>query len=72
MFFHGCNSRLFHLASGVSDALRASLLLHEARNKMGGDFDITLGAPIGFSEIEHLNRRALTAHLHERTWALGT
>lgn len=71
LFFHGCNSRLFHLASGISDALRASLLLHEARNKMGSDFHVHVGEPIEPEELAHLDRAAMTRHLHDLTWRLG-
>jgi putative hemolysin len=71
LFFHGSNSRLFHMASGVSDALRASLLLHEARNKMGRRFDVTLGTPIPYDTVAHLDRRGLTRHLHALTWGLA-
>ena len=71
LFFHGCNSRLFHFASGISAALRASLLLHEARNKMGGDFHVRVGEPIAPGELAHLDRPAMTRHLHDLTWALG-
>jgi putative hemolysin len=71
LFFHGANSRLFHIVSGVSESLRASLLLHEARNKMGGRFDVTLGAPISYESVSHLDRRTLTEHLHARTWGLA-
>ncbi|TCO78617.1 lysophospholipid acyltransferase family protein [Chromatocurvus halotolerans] len=71
LFFHGTNSRLFHIVSGVSDSLRASLLLHEVRNKMGGRFDVTLGAPVTYESIAHLDRRNLTEHLHALTWSLA-
>ena len=71
LFFHGCNSRLFHIASGISPSLRASLLLHEARNKLGRSFDVSIGEPLPRSATEHLDRRKLTTWLHERTWALA-
>ncbi|GAB5412615.1 MAG: GNAT family N-acetyltransferase [Congregibacter sp.] len=71
LFFHGTNSRFFHLVSGVSESLRASLLLHEARNKMGGRFDVTLGAPILFERFAHLDRRSLTEHLYDLTSGLS-
>lgn len=71
VFFAGCNSRLFHLASGVSQSLRASLLLHEARNKIGGRFRVHMGRPIGYSELAHLDRVALTHHLHDTVWSLA-
>ena len=71
VFFHGRNSRLFHFASGVSMTLRAALLLHEASNKIGQHFEVSVGAPIDYPAIARLNRRELTDHLHRTTWQLG-
>jgi putative hemolysin len=70
VFFHGTNSRLFHIASGISPSLRASLLLREARNKMGKRIHVRVGEPIDYAEIAHLDRRALTEALHSSTWGL--
>lgn len=72
VFFHGRNSRLFHLASSISMTLRAALLLHEASNKIGNSFDVEIGAPIPYREIAHLGRKELTGHLHRVTWGLGS
>jgi putative hemolysin len=71
VFFHGRNSRLFHLASGISMTLRAALLLHEASNKIGHDFHVEIGNPIDYGDISHLGRKELTRHLHNETWRLG-
>ncbi|MEL7046305.1 MAG: lysophospholipid acyltransferase family protein [Pseudomonadota bacterium] len=71
LFFHGSNSRLFHFASGVSESLRASLLLHEARNKIGRNFRVHVGEPIAHAELAHMDRGAMTRHLQELTWSLG-
>jgi putative hemolysin len=71
LFFHGCNSRLFHVASGIGDALRASLLIHEARNKIGGRFQVRIGTPISHRELAHMDRAAMTRHLQQVTWNLG-
>ncbi len=71
VFFHGRNSRLFHLASSISMTLRAALLLHEASNKIGNSFDVEIGAPIPYREIAHLGRKELTRHLYGVTWELG-
>ena len=70
VFFHGCNSRLFHVASGISASLRASLLLHEAHNKIGGRFRVQVGRPLGYEALAHLDRVALTRHLHDTVWGL--
>jgi putative hemolysin len=71
VFFHGRNSRLFHMASGISMTLRAALLLHEASNKLGQHFDLAIGAPVPYPEMAHLDRQALTAWLHALTWRLA-
>ncbi|MEM8491036.1 MAG: lysophospholipid acyltransferase family protein [Pseudomonadota bacterium] len=70
-YFHGCNSRLFQVASNLHPALRASLLLHEASNKMGQRFHVSEGTPICYPEVEHLNRQALTSHLYQVTTQLS-
>lgn len=71
LFFHGCNSRLFHLASGMHEAIRASLLIHEARNKIGQEFRVHIGDPIQSSELAHLDRTEMTRFLQAHTWKLG-
>ncbi|MEM6486453.1 MAG: lysophospholipid acyltransferase family protein [Pseudomonadota bacterium] len=70
-YFHGCNSRLFQVASNLHPSLRASLLLHEARNKMGRKFHVSEGEPICYPDVEHLNRQALTSHIYQVTTRLG-
>lgn len=57
VYVHGRNSRLFQLASQVSQDLRLSLLLNEVRNKMGKKVLISIGDPISYSAIEHLKDR---------------
>lgn len=71
LFFHGSNSRLFHVASSVSPSLRASLLLHEARNKLGRSFEVSVGSALPPAATAHLDRRALTRWLHARTWEMA-
>jgi putative hemolysin len=72
VFFHGQNSRLFHLASAVSETLRTALLLFEARNKLGKRFSVSIGRPVPYEEMEALRSRPeLTHFLHERIALLG-
>lgn len=72
VYFHGQNSRLFHVASAVSDSLRAALLLHEARNKIGRCFRVSVGRTIPYEALEPLrDRAALTRTLLARVAALG-
>jgi putative hemolysin len=70
VFFHGGNSPVFHIASALSPTLRAGLLLHEARNKLGRRFAVSLGAPVRYGEVAHLRRRELTDHMHRVVWSL--
>ena len=72
VYFHGRNSRLFHLASWLGEGPRMTTLIHEARNKMGRRIELTLGEPITYECLEHLpNRKAVTAHLFESVMKLA-
>lgn len=67
VYFHGQNSRLFHIASAVSETLRSALLLFEARNKLGRRFSVSVGRPIPYAEMAPLRARAdLTRYLQDR------
>ncbi len=69
--FVGQNSRLFQLASHVSQTLRLSLLFHEVANKIGTRQRIEIGDAIAYKEIAHLrDRGTLMAELRRRTYAL--
>jgi putative hemolysin len=72
VFFHGRNSRQFHVVSQVSLTLRLALLLHETRRRMGARVEAVIGEPIAFDTVAHIHgRQALTRHLHRATWSLG-
>ena len=72
VFFHGQNSRLFHIASAVSETLRRALLLFEASNKLGKRFRVSVGQPIDYAAMESLRSRAeLTRYLQARIVELG-
>lgn len=71
-FFHGENSRLFHIASHVAAPLRLALLLHEVRRRQGQPVHVTIGKPMPFEALDSgLGRSALTEHLHQVTWGLS-
>jgi putative hemolysin len=71
-FFHGANSRLFHVLSHVHPALRTGLLLREARRQFGTTVRMEIGAPIPYERVHHIRCRArLTELLHRETWRLG-
>lgn len=72
VYFHGCNSRKFHVASHIAEPLRMALLVHEALRMFGQEVRLEIGAPIPWGELEHLGgRAALTTHLYQRVQDLG-
>ena len=72
VFFHGQNSRMFHIASAIHQVLRYGMLFHEVANKMGRRIDVTVGDVIrnerlrGFADI-----RAATEFLRNATHGLA-
>ena len=72
IFFHGTNSKLFHLVSRLNANLRLGLFLRELRNKRGQEIQVRIGDPIPYSEMAPLrNRQRLIDYLYERTMTLG-
>ena len=72
VFFGGQNSRLFQIASHVSQTLREALLFHEVRNKLGARVSVRIGVPMAWSELaKRTDRHELIAHLRRLTYALG-
>ena len=73
VFFEGANSRLFHLASHMSCALRMGLLLKEFRARTDRTVRATLGAAIGPERLADFanDPRALMGYLRQRTYALS-
>ena len=72
VFFGGQNSRLFQVASHVSETLRLSLLFHEVRNKMGRVVSVRIGAPIAYAALAAIgDRHALIDHLRRVTYGLA-
>ncbi|MEM9743047.1 MAG: lysophospholipid acyltransferase family protein [Pseudomonadota bacterium] len=71
VYFHGQNSRLFHVASAMGETARTAVLLFEARNKLGKTFRMTVGAPLPYERLEAYGGRAeLTEFLHQKTLEL--
>lgn len=69
--FAGQNSRLFQIASHVSQTLRVSLIFREVRNRIGTDLSVVIGDPIPFDELSGTrDRQDLAADLMRRTYAL--
>jgi putative hemolysin len=72
VFFHGRNSRLFHIASAIHQVLRYGMLFHEVRNKMGRRIDVSLGDMIFCERLREIgDLRAATDFLRTTTHALA-
>ena len=70
--FAGQNSRLFHLASHMSQTLRLSLLFRETYRRMDTALDVSIGEPIPWDRLPAFaNRADLLAHLRQVTDRLG-
>ena len=65
VYFHGRNSRKFHVASHIAEPLRMGMLLHEAVNKFGRSVKVSIGEPIYWNDqLNELGRRDLTEQLY--------
>lgn len=72
IYFHGRNSRKFHVAAHIAQPLRTALLIHEARNKFGKTVRVEIGKPIPWAAMQALNgRQELTDFLYDRVQSLG-
>lgn len=72
-YFHGCNSRPFHVVSHLAQPLRTALLLHEAANKFGKPVRVEIGAPLSWESLQAVGDRAeLTRYLYNQVQALAT
>lgn len=72
VYFEGQNSRLFQLASHISQALRQSLLFHETIRRRGTKVRLHVGEPIPPADWQHLTtREALVSEMRRRTFALA-
>jgi putative hemolysin len=72
IYFHGQNSRIFHLASHVAEPLRMALLLNEARNKFGQPIHAEIGDTLVWEDLDGIgNRQELTAYLYNKVQSLA-
>lgn len=72
VYFHGQNSRLFHLLSHVHYALRIALLFRETARRIGTTIKVSAGEPVTQRDLMRLpTRDALLADLRRRTLSLG-
>ena len=66
IFFHGQNSRAFHIASHLSESLRMAFLIREARARFGTRFNVTIGDTLAYESLEEIKgRKALTHYLYD-------
>ena len=72
IWFGGQNSRLFQIASHVSQTLRLSLIFHEVKARIGAILQVEIGAPISFEALKATkDRQVLADELRVRTYALA-
>ena len=72
LWFGGQNSRLFQMASHLSQTLRLSLIFHEVKSRIGDVLPVAIGAPISFEELAVIkDRQALADELRARAYALA-
>ena len=72
IYFYGCNSIKFQLASHLGDMFRASLLFHEVKRRIGSDFKFIVGEPFKYSNIDRdLSNQELADYLRTKTYLLN-
>ena len=73
VFFHGQNSRAFHIASHIAEPLRMAMLMHEALRRFNTTIHVDVGEALEPTAYEHLqDRQTLTRFLYERVQATGS
>ena len=71
VYFHGQNSRIFHVASHLSEALRSLALLNEVKKRFDGPVHTTIGEPLFWAELEAIqDRKTLTQFLYNEVQKL--
>jgi len=72
IFFHGQNSRAFHIASHLSESLRMAFLVRKAKIRFGTRFDVSIGDTLPYESLESIGgRKALTYYLYDAVQKLG-
>ena len=71
IFFHGQNSRKFHVASHIGEPFRMAMLVHEAINKFGETVEIEIGDPLSWHHLsDRGDRQQLTDYLYRQVQSL--
>lgn len=72
VYFHGRNSRKFHISSHLNYTLRASLFLHELMNKANSTEKVSIGKAIGPEEyMQFSKKQELIDFLRKSVYDLG-
>jgi putative hemolysin len=72
VFFHGRNSRRFHLASHIAEPLRMALLLNEALKQFGKEVKSEVGGPLDWQQLATFKtRQSLTDFLYQKVQDLA-
>ena len=72
VFFHGGNSRSFHVASHIAEPLRMGMLMREALRRFNTTVTLDIGSPVLPKDYQHLtSRQQLTAFFYDRVQAVG-
>lgn len=67
IYFHGRNSRKFHIVSHIGGPLRTGMLMHEALNKFGRSIEVAIGEPIPAQQLQQFtHRQELTDVLYSK------
>lgn len=73
LYFHGQNSRKFHLASHIAEPLRMALLVHEALRMFGRTMRVEIGPALSWQELQAQGgRSALTQYLYQQVQMLNS
>ena len=71
IFFHGQNSRKFHIASHIGEPFRMAMLVNEAINKFGETVKIEIGDPLTWDHLaDRGDRQQLTDYLYRQVQSL--
>ena len=71
IFFHGQNSRKFHVASHIGEPFRMAMLVHEAINMFGKTVEIEIGEPLTWERLaDRGGRQQLTDYLYQQVQSL--
>ena len=72
IYFYGQNSRLFHVASHISQTLRSALLFHEVRRRISSSVPLIIGDTISFDSLdETMTNDELSDYLRNLTYNLN-